>query len=88
MDIGASELFIILVIVLLIFGPGRIVKVSRDGALLRGGDHHGAAQPIEGIVFGTCEKVTDRLQPVPNRDDGYGETEQNSKEKDNIAQGV
>lgn len=30
MDIGAPELLIILVIVILIFGPGRIVKVSRE----------------------------------------------------------
>jgi sec-independent protein translocase protein TatA len=30
MDIGAPELIIILVIVLLIFGPGRIVKVARE----------------------------------------------------------
>ena len=30
MDIGTPELIIILVIVLLIFGPGRIVKVSRE----------------------------------------------------------
>jgi sec-independent protein translocase protein TatA len=30
MDIGMPELLIILVVVLLIFGPGRIVKVSRD----------------------------------------------------------
>jgi sec-independent protein translocase protein TatA len=36
MDIGASELFIVLVIALLIFGPGRIVKVSRElGASIR-----------------------------------------------------
>lgn len=30
MDIGAPELLIILVIVLLIFGPGRILRVSRE----------------------------------------------------------
>ena len=30
MDIGTPELLIVLVIVLLIFGPGRIVKVSRE----------------------------------------------------------
>ena len=30
MDIGAPELIIILVIVLLIFGPGRIVKLARE----------------------------------------------------------
>jgi sec-independent protein translocase protein TatA len=30
MDIGAPELIIILIIVLLIFGPGRIVKVARE----------------------------------------------------------
>jgi sec-independent protein translocase protein TatA len=30
MDIGPSELIIILVIVLLIFGPGRIVKIGRE----------------------------------------------------------
>lgn len=30
MDIGAPELIIILVIVLLIFGPGRIIKVTRE----------------------------------------------------------
>jgi sec-independent protein translocase protein TatA len=30
MDIGAPELIIILVIVLLIFGPGRIVKIARE----------------------------------------------------------
>jgi sec-independent protein translocase protein TatA len=29
-DIGAPELLIVLVIVLLIFGPGRIVKISRE----------------------------------------------------------
>jgi sec-independent protein translocase protein TatA len=29
-DIGAPELLIVLIIVLLIFGPGRIVKVSRE----------------------------------------------------------
>jgi sec-independent protein translocase protein TatA len=30
MDIGTPELIIILIIVLLIFGPGRIVKVTRE----------------------------------------------------------
>ncbi len=30
MDIGAPELIIILVIVLLNFGPGRIVKIARE----------------------------------------------------------
>jgi sec-independent protein translocase protein TatA len=30
MDIGVPELIIVLVIVLLIFGPGRIVKISRE----------------------------------------------------------
>lgn len=36
MDIGTPELIIILVVVLLIFGPGRIVKVSRElGASIR-----------------------------------------------------
>ena len=30
MDIGTPELIIVLVIVLLIFGPGRIVKVARE----------------------------------------------------------
>lgn len=30
MDIGTPELIIILVIVLLIFGPGRIVKIARE----------------------------------------------------------
>lgn len=30
MDIGAPELLIILVIVLLIFGPGRIMKIGRE----------------------------------------------------------
>lgn len=30
MDIGAPELLIILVIVLLIFGPGRILRLSRE----------------------------------------------------------
>jgi len=30
MDIGAPELIIILIIVLLIFGPGRIVKIARE----------------------------------------------------------
>jgi sec-independent protein translocase protein TatA len=35
-EIGAPELLIVLVIVLLIFGPGRIVKVSREiGASIR-----------------------------------------------------
>lgn len=36
MDIGTPELIIILIVVLLIFGPGRIVKVSRElGASIR-----------------------------------------------------
>ncbi len=36
MDIGVPELIIILIVVLLIFGPGRIVKVSRElGASIR-----------------------------------------------------
>jgi sec-independent protein translocase protein TatA len=36
MDIGTPELIIVLVIVLLIFGPGRIIKISRElGASLR-----------------------------------------------------
>ena len=36
MDIGAPELIIILVVVLLIFGPGRIVKLSHElGASIR-----------------------------------------------------
>ena len=36
MDIGMPELLIILVVVLLIFGPGRIVRVSRElGAGIR-----------------------------------------------------
>jgi len=30
MDIGAPELIIVLMIVLLIFGPGRIARVSRE----------------------------------------------------------
>jgi len=30
MEIGAPELIIILVIVFLIFGPGRIVKIARE----------------------------------------------------------
>ena len=30
MDIGPGELIIILIVVLLIFGPGRIVKVGRE----------------------------------------------------------
>jgi sec-independent protein translocase protein TatA len=30
MDIGTPELIIILIIVLLIFGPGRIVRVARE----------------------------------------------------------
>jgi sec-independent protein translocase protein TatA len=30
MGIGALELIIVLIIVLLIFGPGRIVKISRE----------------------------------------------------------
>lgn len=30
MDIGAPELIIVLVIVVLIFGPGRILRVSRE----------------------------------------------------------
>jgi sec-independent protein translocase protein TatA len=30
MDIGAPELIIVLVIVLLLFGPGRILKLSRE----------------------------------------------------------
>jgi sec-independent protein translocase protein TatA len=30
MDIGPSELIIILIIVLLIFGPGRIAKLGRE----------------------------------------------------------
>ena len=36
MDIGAPELIIVLIIVVLIFGPGRIVKLSRElGAGIR-----------------------------------------------------
>lgn len=36
MDISAPELLIVLIIVLLLFGPGRIVKVSRElGASIR-----------------------------------------------------
>jgi sec-independent protein translocase protein TatA len=36
MDIGMPEVFIILIVVLLIFGPGRIVKISRElGAGIR-----------------------------------------------------
>jgi len=36
MDIGPSELIIILIIVLLIFGPGRIAKIGRElGAGIR-----------------------------------------------------
>ena len=36
MDIGAPELLIVLFIVLLIFGPGRIAKVGRElGAGIR-----------------------------------------------------
>ena len=36
MDIGAPELIIILVVVLLIFGPGRIVKLAHElGASIR-----------------------------------------------------
>ena len=30
MDFGAPELIIILIVVLLLFGPGRIVKVARE----------------------------------------------------------
>ena len=30
MDIGAPELIVILIVVLLIFGPGRIVKIARE----------------------------------------------------------
>jgi sec-independent protein translocase protein TatA len=30
MDLGAPELIIILVVVLLLFGPGRIVKIARE----------------------------------------------------------
>jgi len=30
MDIGAPELIIILIILLLIFGPGRVVRVARE----------------------------------------------------------
>lgn len=30
MDIGAPELIIVLIIVLLIFGPGRILKIGRE----------------------------------------------------------
>lgn len=30
MDIGAPELLIILIVVLLIFGPGRILKISQE----------------------------------------------------------
>ncbi len=30
MDIGAPELLIILVVVLLIFGPGRILRISQE----------------------------------------------------------
>jgi len=36
MDIGAPELIIILIVVLLVFGPGRIVKVASElGAGIR-----------------------------------------------------
>ena len=36
MDIGAPEFIIILVVVLLIFGPGRIVKIAHElGASIR-----------------------------------------------------
>jgi sec-independent protein translocase protein TatA len=36
MDIGAPELFIVLIIVLLVFGPGRIVKIASElGAGIR-----------------------------------------------------
>jgi sec-independent protein translocase protein TatA len=36
MDIGAPELIIILIVVLLIFGPGRIVKLAHElGASIR-----------------------------------------------------
>jgi sec-independent protein translocase protein TatA len=36
MDIGAPKLFIVLIIVLLVFGSGRIVKVARElGAGIR-----------------------------------------------------
>lgn len=36
MELGFPELIIILVVVLLIFGPGRIVKISRElGASIR-----------------------------------------------------
>ena len=36
MDIGVPELFMILVVVILIFGPGRIAKISRElGAGIR-----------------------------------------------------
>lgn len=54
MDMGAPELFVILVIVLLIFGPGRIVKISRElGAGIRqfrqGLDDHSDPVKQEGI---------------------------------------
>lgn len=54
MDMGAPELFVILVIVLLIFGPGRIVKISRElGASIRqfrqGLDDHSDPVEQEGI---------------------------------------
>lgn len=36
MDLGAPELFVVLIIVLLIFGPGRIARISRElGAGIR-----------------------------------------------------
>jgi sec-independent protein translocase protein TatA len=36
MDIGAPELIIVLIIILLVFGPGRIVKVASElGAGIR-----------------------------------------------------
>jgi len=36
MDIGMPELLIILVVVLLVFGPGRIIRISRElGAGIR-----------------------------------------------------
>ena len=48
MDIGAPELIIVLIIVLLIFGPGRILKIGRE---LGEGIRHfrqGLEMPAEG----------------------------------------